>query len=214
MKIFISWSGERSHHVAEALRNWLPHVIQGLQPWLSSNDIDKGVRWAADMASHLEDSRVGIICLSPDNLDAAWILFEAGALSKTINQTFVCPYLIDLEPTDVKGPLAQFQASKSDKNDTRKLIKTINRAQEKNALAEDLVNAAFQKWWPDLEKKLIDLPPSKVGKAFERSEKDMLKELLTFARHFEQRERTTAGDTNKIVQAVNDLTRQLRSLGR
>jgi len=214
MKIFISWSGERSHHVAEALRNWLPHVIQGLQPWLSSNDIDKGVRWAADMASHLEDSRVGIICLSPDNLEAAWILFEAGALSKTINQTFVCPYLVNLEPTDVKGPLAQFQASKSDRNDTRKLIKTINSAQGEDALAENLVNAAFEKWWPDLEQKLIDLPPSKVGRAFERSEKDMLKELLTLARHFEQRERATAGNTNQIVQAVNDLTRQLRSLGR
>lgn len=181
---------------------------------MSSNDIDKGVRWAADMASHLEDSRVGIICLSPDNLEAAWILFEAGALSKTINQTFVCPYLADLEPTDVKGPLAQFQASKADRNDTRKLIKTINRAQDKDALAENLVNAAFEKWWPDLEQKLRDLPPSKVGRAFERSEKDMLKELLTLARHFEQRERATAGNTNKIVQAVNDLTRQLRSLGR
>jgi hypothetical protein len=66
MRIFVSWSGERSHGVAEALRNWLPHVIQGLQPWLSSNDIDKGARWAADIASHLEESRVGIICLTPE----------------------------------------------------------------------------------------------------------------------------------------------------
>ena len=104
MKIFVSWSGERSHGVAEALRNWLPHVIQGLQPWLSSNDIDKGARWATDIASHLEESRVGIICLTPENIDSAWILFEAGALSKTVNQTFVCPYLVDLNLPMSKVP--------------------------------------------------------------------------------------------------------------
>lgn len=152
--------------------------------------------------------------LTPENVDSAWILFEAGALSKTINQTFVCPYLIDLEPTDVKGPLAQFQAAKSDKEDTQRLPKTINRAQEGNALAENLIEAAFEKWWPDLEQKLQSLPNSMPRSAFERSEKDMLKELLTIARQFQQREKSTAGDANKIVQAVNELTRQLRNLGR
>lgn len=73
MKVFISWSGERSRAVAEALRNWLPHVIQGLQPWFSSNDIDKGVRWATDIAANLQESRVGIICLTPENLESPWI---------------------------------------------------------------------------------------------------------------------------------------------
>jgi len=214
MKVFVSWSGERSHGVAEALRNWLPHVIQGLSPWLSSSDIDKGARWATDIASHLADSRVGIICLTPENVESAWILFEAGALSKTINQTFVCPYLVDLDPTDVKGPLAQFQAAKSDKADTQKLIKTINRAQEGNALAENLIEAAFEKWWPDLDQTIRSLPISTSRGAVERSEKDMLRELLTIARHFQLREKSAAGEANKIAQAVNELARQLRSLGR
>jgi hypothetical protein len=141
-------------------------------------------------------------------------LFEAGALSKTVNQTFVCPYLVDLEPTDVKGPLAQFQAARSDKPDTGKLIRTINRAQEKGALPENLIDAAFEKWWPDLEQQLRSLPPSNAARGFERSEKDMLKELLTMARHFERQSASSTSDSNKIVQAVNELTRQLRNLGR
>ena len=83
MKVFISWSGERSRSIAEALREWLPDVIQAVKPWLSAEDIDKGARWSSDLAHELEDAHVGVICLTPENLEEPWIHFEAGALSKT-----------------------------------------------------------------------------------------------------------------------------------
>jgi hypothetical protein len=41
VEVFISWSGERSKCVAEALRNWIPKIINAVLPWLSSADIDK-----------------------------------------------------------------------------------------------------------------------------------------------------------------------------
>ena len=59
------------------------------------------------MAARLAAAKAGIICVTPSNLEAPWILFEAGALSKTLENTFVCPLLIGLEPADVSGPLAQ-----------------------------------------------------------------------------------------------------------
>jgi hypothetical protein len=105
MDVFISWSGTRSGAAAEALRAWLPKIINAVKPWLSSADIDKGARWGADVAGRLDSANAGIICLTPGNLHSDWILFEAGALSKTILQkTLVCTLLIDLEPTDVEGP--------------------------------------------------------------------------------------------------------------
>lgn len=85
--------------MAKALRTWLPKIINAIKPWLSSADIDKGARWGSDLALRLEGSKAGIICLTPSNLQSEWILFEAGALSKTIQNTFVCPLLIGLEPT-------------------------------------------------------------------------------------------------------------------
>lgn len=44
MKVFLSWSGERSRLVATALHEWLPQVINAVEPFISSN-IDAGARW-------------------------------------------------------------------------------------------------------------------------------------------------------------------------
>jgi hypothetical protein len=82
MKVFLSWSGERSKATAETLGNWFARVIQAVEPWISSG-IDKGARWQSEIANRLEDARVGIVCLTASNLSEPWILFEAGALSKT-----------------------------------------------------------------------------------------------------------------------------------
>lgn len=61
MKLFLSWSGETSHKVALVFRDWLPSVLQYIEPYVSSEDIDKGARWSTDIAHELEDSSYGII---------------------------------------------------------------------------------------------------------------------------------------------------------
>src|ERR1700687_4676246 len=98
--VFISWSGNRSKHVAEALRDWLPLVLQAAKPWASSTDIDKGSRGIAEITRALENIKVGIICLTPGNLVAKWILYEACALLKTLGKR-VCTDLLDLEAQHV-----------------------------------------------------------------------------------------------------------------
>lgn len=182
MKVFISWSGERSKKVAIALRQWLQDVIQTLEPWLSESDIDKGTRWSTDIAKHLEASRVGVICLTSENLTAPWILFEAGALSKTLEQTYACTYLVELEPTDVEGPLSQFQATRANEEDTLKLIKTINKAQGELSLPEEMIEKAFQKWWPDLEATLQSLEKPGRAKSAKRDQRDLVEEILELTR--------------------------------
>ncbi|EMM7467636.1 TIR domain-containing protein [Klebsiella pneumoniae] len=75
MNVFISWSGDTSHRVAKVLRDWIPSVIQAVEPYVSSEDIDKGTRWSSDIATELDKSSYGIICLTKQNIHAPWINF-------------------------------------------------------------------------------------------------------------------------------------------
>jgi hypothetical protein len=192
MDVFISWSGERSRAAAEALRGWLPKIINAIKPWLSSADIDKGARWGTDVASRLEAAKAGIICLTPSNLHSDWILFEAGALSKTLKNTFVCPFLIGLDPSDVKPPLAQFQATRAEKEDVLKLLKTLNSTLGDTALPEMHIDEAFDVWWPKLESQLKALPLEESKTKTHRPDRELLEELLALVRNQSRSSEATA----------------------
>jgi len=178
MKVFLSWAGERSKAVASALRQWLPDVIQDAEPWLSASDIDAGARWSRRIQDELAASAFGVICLTRTNQLSPWILFEAGALAKTIEDAFVCPYLVDLAPSDLEsGPLTQFQAKRATESDTLELVRSMNKAQGAAALGDDKVERAFRRWWPDLNAALENLPvmgPQPPRKPAQ----DLLEELL------------------------------------
>ena len=181
--VFITWSGKRSKAIAEALRDWLPKIIQTTDPWMSEHDIAKGTRWPLEIAGHLNEARFGLICLTPTNLDAPWLLFEAGALSKTIKEAdaYVWTYLFDVEYTNVEWPLAQFQHTKAEKEDTRKLIHSINRATG-GTLRENQLNELFNHLWPVLGERLENTRNIQEGPGTKRSEREMLKELLELTR--------------------------------
>jgi hypothetical protein len=183
MDIFISWSGPRSEAVAKALHGWLPKIINAFKPWLSSADIDKGARWGTDVAVRLQAAKAGIICVTASNLHSDWILFEAGALSKTLQNTFVCPLLIGLEPADIKGPLAQFQATRTTKDDVLRLLKTLNAGLGESALPDAHIEEAFDVWWPKLETELKKLPAEDSAARPHRTDRDVLEEILGLVRN-------------------------------
>jgi len=190
MDIFISWSGARSQAVAEALRDWLPMVINAAKPFLSSEDIGKGARWSAELAAKLEKSTVGIICLTPGNMNSQWVLFEAGALSKLVGDTHVCPLLIGLKPSDVKGPLSQFQFTTTRKLDMLQLVKTLNTAASESGVPITQLEKVFEALWPQLEEQLKKAPVEESKGAPQRSEREMLEETLELVRNLSRPQRT------------------------
>ena len=149
MKIFISWSGEKSRRVAELFNEWIQCVIQAVKPWMSSHDIERGALWFSEISNTLANTQIGIICLTQTNKIQPWILFEAGALAKGIDSNRVCTLLIDLEPTDIENPLAQFNHTIAKNKDSMwELVKTINHALLDNGLQEKVLNRAFETYWP------------------------------------------------------------------
>lgn len=183
-KVFISWGGELSKKLAEELKSWLPNVLQFVRPYFTPTDVEKGTRWESDIANELSESNVGIICLTKDNTERPWILFEAGALSKNMENANVCPILFNFDSSDIKGPLTCFQTTKFEKNDFKKLIKTINNTGGESKLEEHTLNAVFDKWWPELEEKIhaVLKEETEVEHVVERTERDLLEEILELTR--------------------------------
>jgi hypothetical protein len=183
MKVFISWSGNLAKAVAQLLNSWLPDVIQGAETWISAEDIEKGSIWFGDINDALK-ATVGILCVTRENKDAPWLLFEAGALSKGLTKSRVCPLLIDLQTRDLPPPLSLFNLTLPDKEDVWKLIKTINGADGEKALPEDRLKKAYALWWPEFEKQLAvirkEYKPSTP--AVVRSTDDMIVEILEISR--------------------------------
>jgi hypothetical protein len=72
---------------------------------------------ATEIANELQTTNYGIICVTKENIGSPWINFESGALSREIEKSFVTPFLFQLKPSDIQGPLAQFQAVINEKDD-------------------------------------------------------------------------------------------------
>lgn len=212
MKVFISWSKSQSHKVALALKEWLPSIIQTIDPYVSSEDTDKGSRWNTEIVKELEQASYGILCVTKENINEPWLLFEAGALSNKISQSLVCPFLFDLKPSQVKGPLEQFQATVFEKDDVRKLVIAINKASGEHALKEDLLGKTFDKWWPDLETKLQSLKSSQSSDipAVEKAPQDDIIEKVLDVVRTNQRLLTSPEQLLPVDYLVNSLSLAIR----
>lgn len=179
MKVFISWSGEQSKAIALKLRGWLPLVIQNAEPWMSGIDIGAGERWSAAIEEQLEETDIGILCITHENVNAPWILFEAGALAKKVKTARVVPYLVDLDIADLpKGPLTAFMGKKADKEGTLDLLNTLFKELPKHgSFNEQGLKVIFERMWPDFETALSTLLPPSTGLPA-RTTESMLSEVL------------------------------------
>ncbi len=179
MKVFISWSGEKSRCIGEAFRQWLPNVHQQIEPFFSPSDIEKGARWTTEIETQLQDTRFCVVCLTPEALVSPWINFESGAISKGIGRNRVAPILFNLSKMDVSGPLSLFQLTDFVQSDVKEIVKAINNSFEEGQIRDDLLERAFDRWWPDLEKAIdsINLKvPQKISAA--KSPEEVIEEIL------------------------------------
>src|SRR5438552_8999347 len=123
--IFFSWSGQRSYHVAHRLSEWLPSIVPQVVPFLSS-DIPAGAMWLQDISNHLASAEMGIICVTKDNINSQWLNFEAGALWNRFSAGIpICPVLLGLTPSELTGPLSQFQSKRFDERDIKVLCRLL-----------------------------------------------------------------------------------------
>lgn len=155
MKVFISWSGELSKAIAESIKKWLPCIIQAADVFFSPEDIEKGEQWDTKISKELLECHYGIVCLTEENVSAPWIHFEAGALAKTLDSR-VATLMINISPTDIKGPLSRYQATKLNKEDFFQLIENIN-SQSNEPIKPEVLKTLFDNLWDKIEAEFLDL---------------------------------------------------------
>jgi hypothetical protein len=207
MKIFVSWSGKRSKAVAELMSDWLKCVIQASQPWISTRDIDRGAIWFSEINDKLKDVSVGVVCLTQENKNKPWILFETGALAKGLTTNRVCTFLIDLKPEDLQDPLGQFNHTTPDRSSVWALARTINDCLDDKALDERILEQVFETYWPQFEEKfhsaLADNQPDEIVPP--RSEQDILSEILNNTRSLSNRIRVLESDVHSNSRSYKDV---------
>jgi len=197
MKVFISWSGERSQVFAKALHEWLPMVLQSVVPWLSHADISAGDRWADTVAKELETCDFGITCITRENMSSPWIHFEAGALAKRMQEGRVIPLLLDIDFKDISGPLAQFQAKKAERDGVLAIVNAINELSQVK-VSETLLPKQFEALWPKLEKQVNEIPKTQLPAKPQRAQHEILEELVASIRGLDMRVRETVDEPTSL----------------
>lgn len=215
VKVFLSWSGEPSKSIAEALYDWLPDVIQEAEPFFSSESLDAGSRWLSDLDEELKGS-IGIICLTPNNLSAPWLNYEAGALSKAVPEApvRVIPLLHGLEPRDVKPPMSQFNMTQLNAEGLLQIVKTLNGVATRQLDLRRL-EGSFKRCWPELESAISRLPKVADPAPVKRDPSDVLSEILDVVRdlqkssHIQRQLPASAEETMRLLETTGPLGTRL-----
>ena len=140
--------------MASVFHAWLPKVVPGLKPWMSSKDIDKGKQWFGELQGFLGEATSCIICVTAENVRSPWIYYETGAVAAKKQDVLVCPYLVGIGVSMIAdGPLPQFQCTEATKEDTLALIQSLNKTLA-TPHDEVLVREKFEDKWPEFEEEL------------------------------------------------------------
>lgn len=208
MKIFLSWSGQKSRDVALALREWLPGVINEVEPFVSAKDIYAGTRWQAEIAAQLSTTNYGLICVTKENQQSTWLNFEAGALAKAVDSSRVIPLAIDLKPSDVQLPLGQFQGQEISEPGMLEVMSALN-SSSASPLSDGLLSRSVKTWWPDLHERIEKISatysPSMDGNIQpERSERELLEETLNTVRSLARQPRMSLAQRDRPTPIDRD----------
>jgi TIR domain len=136
MRIFLSWSGEKSRKLASTLKKLLEQL--GFDPWMSSDALKAADHWSEAILEALETSDFCVACVTRENLQSGWMQFEAGAISKRF------AILSGITASELTGPLALFKGFQLD--DTFRMVKDLNDARTRRMPTNEL-QRIFEKHW-------------------------------------------------------------------
>lgn len=146
--IFISWSKPRAEQIATLLKPFLEDVL-GTATIFMSRAMEGGTRWGMEIPQQLESCKAGLVLVTHENSHEPWLHFEAGALSKHIEESRVVPLLCGARVGHIQGtPLSLFQAKDFKQEDFLSVCISFGAG---FGVSEGVIQRRFAKGWPELE---------------------------------------------------------------
>lgn len=105
----------------------------------------------------------------------------------------VIPLRLDVDVSDISGPLTQFQSEKADDDGVKKLIISLNKCSA-TPIADERLAKLFDPMWPDLKAKIEAIPASGSTPKKTRPQAEILEELVAGVRSVELRVRDITED--------------------
>ena len=131
--------------------------------WISESDVGPGDQWYAELTKALRNTHFMIMCVTKQSLGSPWIYHEAG-IARILQKNKICPYLIDLPTSAIDGgPLAHFQAAQANREQTRKLLLSVNRELGDEKIPNDRLETGFDSFWDAFEAVLNSKPFDPAG---------------------------------------------------
>lgn len=158
--IFLSWSGEQSRKVAEAFSELFKAVFAPtVKSFMSSKDIAVGARSIGTLFKMLEKCNYGVCFINNENFKAPWINFEAGALSKIIDDSSVMVLLLDESCISnlYQTPLGEFQHKLFNEEDIKSIFEEVIKKFELNDDMDSFLQRFDSGWENFYSKAMIAL---------------------------------------------------------
>lgn len=165
MKVFLSWSGTYSRTHADIFREWIALIFPDIDFFISSQDIDMGERGIEKIEQNLSMYEFGVIFVSRESLNAPWLYYEAGALSRELKDARrrVAPLLIDCSISEIANtPLSFYQGCVLNREGVERICNSINQILARPR-TENVLGKSLDAFWPDFAARLerIEKPSEK-----------------------------------------------------
>lgn len=153
MNVYVSYSGELSRDIASVIKECFPMIIQSLNVFVSAQDVKIGSFWRSELERTMEESECAIICITKENNNSPWLIFEAGMMAK---KTTLVPLLIDIGYQELNDPLAVFHATLLGKEGLYSIINLLNK-KVSNKLDSAILSETFEVMWPMINDKISNI---------------------------------------------------------
>ncbi len=224
LKVFISWAGDRANAIGKGFHDFLPDVVNAVQPFMSGMNIDKGTRWGDVLNGTLQESSCAIVCITRESINSIWVAFEAGAISRAAGGTDgaryrIWTYLSGLESKDLQlTPFAEYQATDSTQDETFRLVQSINTLSPDPVSADSLKRRFDALFWPSFSEVLVKAAAISTGAPVMPSNpdvkaNDMLSEILRTLRSLQReirRPERSGGSAGTATQNIRIMLDRIR----